>query len=77
MYDHVQVGHVVGFHHTAGMGTGFDGYDYDLCGSEKTWPVLQHPTCEVNIMGVWYHIAFLSWSLIAIELNRTSASSCA
>jgi len=47
-----EVGHIVGFHHTAGQGLEFQ-YTYDLCG-EIAWPVLQHPTCEVNIMGGWY-----------------------
>jgi len=47
-----EVGHIVGFHHTAGQGLEFQ-YTYDLCG-EVAWPVLQRPTCEVNIMGGWY-----------------------
>lgn len=46
-----EVGHVVGFHHTAGEGLDFD-YTSKLCGVD--WPVLQHPTCEINIMGGWY-----------------------
>jgi len=48
-----EVGHIVGFHHTAGMGLDFE-YKYNVCEKPVEWVVLQKPTCEVNIMGGWY-----------------------
>lgn len=48
-----EVGHIVGFHHTAGMGLDFK-YSYNVCDPPVEWVVMQQPTCEVNIMGGWY-----------------------
>jgi hypothetical protein len=48
-----EVGHIVGFHHTAGMGLDFK-YNYNVCEPSVEWAVLQKPTCELNIMGGWY-----------------------
>mmetsp|Transcript_16128 Transcript_16128/g.37048 ORF Transcript_16128/g.37048 Transcript_16128/m.37048 type:complete len:353 (+) Transcript_16128:60-1118(+) len=48
-----EVGHIVGFHHTAGERQSLK-YTYDECGEDHDWFLLSEPTCEVNIMGGWY-----------------------
>jgi len=51
-----EVGHVVGFHHTAGPSLMYN-YDHPEC-PKKYRHVESHPlvfpTCDVNIMGYWY-----------------------
>lgn len=51
-----EVGHIVGFHHTAGPSMMYV-YEHPECPKEyrhvETHPLV-FPTCEVNIMGYWY-----------------------
>jgi len=51
-----EVGHVVGFHHTAGPSM-LHKYEHLECPKEyqhvETHPLI-FPTCEMNIMGYWY-----------------------
>jgi len=51
-----EVGHVVGFHHTAGPSLLYK-YDHPECPKEyrhvEMHPLI-FPSCEVNIMGYWY-----------------------
>lgn len=46
-----EVGHIVGWHHTAG---GDVQYRYRGCGLNLRWNALTSPNCEINIMGSWY-----------------------
>eukprot|EP00971_Amphidinium_carterae_P289168 5741838-Amphidinium_carterae.1 len=45
-----EVGHIVGFHHTAGERQSLK-YTYDECGEDHDWFLLSEPTCEAMHKG--------------------------
>jgi len=76
-----EVGHIVGFHHTAGPSLMYK-YDHAECPSEyrhvESHPLV-FPSCQVNIMGHWYDgpycCPFPSF-LLQLRAGRSSRKQC-